>query len=150
MWCSQENGDGADDIEDAKPHQEEAVYDRRGELPLLRQAELPVLLLHAFDQELHLCEQSLQLSSDRRELCETSRGDSFYTAGSRGRFKVEGCLGFQLSVLVGKSGSSSFHARSLSSISTTDPFVAHSSAPLRQLQRRCGPEVHVEHLPIEL
>lgn len=49
MWCSHENCDGADDVEDAKSHQEEAVYDGRGELPLLRQAELPVLLLHAFD-----------------------------------------------------------------------------------------------------
>lgn len=150
IWCSHENGDGADDVEDAKSHQEEAVYDGCGKLPLLRHAELPVLLLHVFHHELHLCKQSLQLSSDRRGLCETFRGGSVYTAGSRGRFKVEGCLGFQLSVLVELSRSSSLHARSLSSISTTDPSVAHSSAPLRQLQLRCGPEAHVERLLVEL
>lgn len=144
MWCGHEDGDGADDVEDAKSHQKEAVYDGRGKLPLLRQAELSVLLLHALHQELHLCKQSLQLSSDRRGLCETFRGGSFYTAGSRGCFKVEGCLGFQLS------RSSSLHPRPLSSTFTTEPSVAHSPAPLRLLQLRCGPEAHVERLPVQL
>lgn len=137
MWSSHENGDGADDVEDAKSHQKEAVHDGRGELPLLRQAELPVLLLHVFDQELHLCQQSLQLSPDCRGLGETSRWGSFSSAGFGGRFK--GCLGFQLSVLVGKSRSSSF-----------DPCVGHSCARLRRLQLRCGPDAHVESLPVEL
>lgn len=59
--CSHEDGDGADDVENAEAHQEEAVDDGGRKLPLLGQAELPVVLLDAIHQELHLGQEGLQL-----------------------------------------------------------------------------------------